>query len=436
MDGDFKPKLISFFCAASLIVQPMGISWAQTNQKTSNSTRSIGFVEAHSRSLSSEQKNEVREIFRRELSSMSGFRLAADSEIQSSVVKKNPLVDEVEKFKQDQKKRQAEIRTQLEASRKAYLASEFDFARETLEKALAGCNDALWGLNAEMPFQILESLAATEFFLGNEERAKFLVAGILDLDPSYVIDSQNFPPEFSDLFNEVRLQSRFPLEWVKLSSQDLENTKVSFIGQRVASKNDNGFYVEILKGHPLWGKKGLVIDREGFAPLLFDLHQLPSELEFVSLGDRTISTAGLLTPIGSATPSPQLKTFMRSTKLDLYVLASVERLGSGDFQVDVQWIENQSLRSSPVVVAVADSLERSIERAVSELFDYISPSGYVMAEKLVMETGEPTQPEKKSFWSNWWAWAIVGVAVVGAGAGGYLLLRPEDNLRVQVQPAQ
>lgn len=398
--------------------------------------RSVVFVDVDSRSLSQEQRAEAKAIFLKALSAVGGFRIIPEAEIQTAIVKKNPLREEVAKFIDEQKKKQSDLNSLLESARKSYLASEFDFSRDTLEKAFKTSNDALLGLNVDVPFQILELLSATEFFLGNQERAQSLLSAILDLDPSYVIDTQKFPPEFNDLFNEVRRQPRYPMEWVRLSPRSLEGVKVSFMGQMVSAKNDNGFSVEVLKGHPVWGKKGLVIEREGFAPILFDLHEVPSDLEFVSLGDRTVAVTSLLKPIGNSTPSPELKRFMRSLKSDLFVLASIERYGSGDFHVDAQWIENQSLRSSPVVTVATDNLERSIERAVSELFDYISPLGYVMTEKLAVVEEGPVVTKSKPWYKEWWAWAVAGAVVAGAGAGGYFLLKPEDNLRVRVGAAQ
>ncbi len=429
MVGTRAPSFILLLLA--LAAHPFAVS-AQSQP----SPRSIVFVDVDSRSLSQEQRAEAKSHFLRGLSAVGGFRVVVDSEIQTAIVKKNPLREEVVKFVADQKKKQADLKTQLEAARKSYLASEFDFSRDTLEKALKLSNDALLGLNPDVPFQILELLSATEFFLGNQERAQSLLAGILDLDPSYVIDTQKFPPEFNDLFNEVRRQPRYPTEWVRLSPQSIEGARVSFMGQMVSTKNENGFFVEVLQGHPLWGKKGMVLEREGFAPILLDLHELPADLEFVSLGDRTVTVTGLLKPIGDSTPSPELKKFIRSLKTDLFVLASVERFGSGDFQVDAQWIENQSLRSSPVVTASSDNLERSVERAVSELFDYISPLGYVMTEKLAVVEEGPIVTNAKPWYKEWWAWALAGALVAGAGTGGYFLLKPEDNLRVRVGAAQ
>lgn len=406
------------------------------NAQVQTATRSIGFVDLDSKSLSQEQRSEAKIQFLKSLSGVGGFRVIAESEIQVAIVKKNPLREEVKKFAADQKKKQADLASQLEAARKSYLASEFDFCRDTLEKALKSSNEALLGLNPDVPFQILELLSATEFFLGNQERAQLLLAAILDLDPSYVVDTQKFPPEFNDLFNEVRRQPRFPMEWVQVSPNIIDGARVSFMGQMVSTKNEKGFFVEVLKGHPFWGKKGIVIEREGYAPILLDLHELRSDLEFVSLEDRTVAVSGLLKPIGNSTPSPELKRFIRSLKADLFVLASVERFGSGDFQVEAQWIENQSLRASPVVTASSDNLERSVERAVSELFDYLSPLGYVMTEKLAVVEEGPIVTHSKPWYKEWWAWALAGALVAGAGTGGYFLLKPEDNLRVRVGAAQ
>ena len=433
MQGTKLFRELGLFSALLCAVAPFSLRAQAPGQSPA---RSLAMIDVASRSLSDQQRLEVRAAFLSELSSKGGFRLIPDASIQAAIVKKNPLREEVEKFAKEQKKRQAEVKSQFDSGKKAYLASEFDFAKSTLEKSLAGANEAMWGLESEVAFQILEFLSATELFLGNEERAKFLLGAVLDLDPSYVVDSQKFPPEFNDLFNQVRVQPRFPMEWVKISSENLSDLKVTFMGQMVPTKIENGLWIEILKGHPFWGKMGLSVDRNGYAPILFDLHQIPRDLEFVSLNDRQVATATLLAPLGTATPSPELKSLIRSIKADLVILASAERTGSGDFQVEGQWLESQSLRTSPVVVAISDSLERSVQRTVSELFDYLSPLGYVMSEKLVVMAEEAPVAESKPFFKKWWAWAILGVAVAGAGVGGYLLLRPEDNLRVQVGPAQ
>jgi hypothetical protein len=84
----------------------------------------------------------------------------------------------------------------------AYRALEYDAAAAWLRKSLA--DDAAGTLSTVERAQALSYLAATELFRGQRDSATLAFREIVLLDPRYRPDELIFPPQVTNLFQEVR----------------------------------------------------------------------------------------------------------------------------------------------------------------------------------------------------------------------------------------
>jgi hypothetical protein len=189
----------------------------------------------------------------------------------------------------------------------------------------------------------------------------------------------------------------------------------------------------------VWGKSVILLEREGYAPQLLELDRLPKEVKFNSIKDRKFSTRGLLGPIGSETPPVELRRVMVLLDLSVIFLGSAARDLNGQWILKGQWLENSN-RTSPVIAKTNSTIDETAKELIAELLTFITPEGQILtdrkikaAESFEARPEEVTIAESKPFYKTWWFWSLVGAGAIGAGVGGYYLLKPDETLRLQVR---
>jgi len=94
----------------------------------------------------------------------------------------------------------------LGAGVRAYQALEYDAAAALLERSLG--RDSAGGLADSLRARALTYLAATELFRGQRDSAVAAFRQLVLLDPRYRPDELIFPPQVTNLFQEVRRATR------------------------------------------------------------------------------------------------------------------------------------------------------------------------------------------------------------------------------------
>src|SRR5881296_2947860 len=89
---------------------------------------------------------------------------------------------------------------------RAYRALEYDAAVALLRRSLA--EGALGTLSTAERAQALTYLGATELFRGRRDSASLAFADVVLLDPRYRPDELIFPPQVTNLFQQVRQATR------------------------------------------------------------------------------------------------------------------------------------------------------------------------------------------------------------------------------------
>jgi len=421
-------KLFGFF--ALLICSIFGNSSSLTAQ----ASKRLALVDLESDFLSPEDKAQALNLLSqrfRDLRTLSTMRM---DEVHAKLQQKNKVRAEVEKVRAGQANKKIEIERSLEEAQKYYLASQFEEAITLLNGSLLALNAAALVMNPELPTAILKLLAASHYFQGNEPQARFQISALLDLDPSALIDAQKYPPNFIELFNQIKAETRQSWEVLQLAS-NVKGIRGHFMGHKIEITEGETIGLRLPVRNPFWGSKAVVLEADNFAPILFALDRPPTSLEFVSIEDQKTSTSGLLRPIGNSTAPMELKKLVLLLGADVVFLGALERAENGRLQMSGQWLEEPSGRSSPVVRVAARDIPNVVEKLVSEMLDYISPDGAVLGEKFVPYEERPEMAVGKPFYKTWWFWTIAGAAIVGTGVGTYLLLNQSDTVRVRVSPA-
>jgi len=88
----------------------------------------------------------------------------------------------------------------------AYQALEYDAAAALLERSLR--RDSVTGLADSLQTRALTYLAATELFRGQRDSAVAAFRQLVLLNPRYRPDELIFPPQVTNLFQEVRRATR------------------------------------------------------------------------------------------------------------------------------------------------------------------------------------------------------------------------------------
>lgn len=400
----------------------------------SQNIKRLALVDIESDFLSAEDKAEILNSLRERLLDLRQVSLIRADEIEARLQQKNPVRADVERVQAQQTNKKVEIERSLEQAQKYYLASQFDEAITLLSGSLMALNSAALAMTVDLPQDILRLLAASHFFQGNEPQARYYLSALLDLDSSAVLNAQKYPPSFIELFNQVKSSGRASWEILQLPS-NIRNLKAHFMGQSVEIKEGELVSFRLPFHHPVWGSKAVIIEAEGYAPILFTLDKPPSNLNFVSTEDKKLMTKGLFRPVGNSTAPVELKRLVSGLKPDILFLGAAERSENGLLNVEGQWLEEPTGRSSPVVRVNARDIPTAVEKLISQLLDYLSPEGAVLGEKFVPYEERPEMVAETPYYKTWWFWTIVGAAAVGTGLGTYLLLNQNDTVRVKVSPA-
>src|SRR5438309_4699779 len=100
----------------------------------------------------------------------------------------------------------AQSRELLGQGVKAYQALEYDAAAALLEQSLG--RDSAAGFADSLRARVLTYLAATELFRGRRDSAVAAFRRLVLLNPRYRPDELIFPPQVTNLFQEVRRATR------------------------------------------------------------------------------------------------------------------------------------------------------------------------------------------------------------------------------------
>ncbi len=418
-----------FFLACSICL------YAVIAAASAATPRRLAIVEIETDYLGDDEKAEILKGLKRRLAVSQAYQGIPDAELKAAFSKPNPLRLKVEETIKEHAQRYGEIQEQLKEAERLYAASEFEKSVTVLESSFLSLNSAVLALQRDLPVEILTMLAASEFFLDHQAKAKVYLGSLLDLDPGAILSAQKFPPEFLELFNKVREDIRYTWQILERPS-NVKGVQGKFMGQSIEIEEGETLKVNLPLGHPVWESRAVVLEAEGYAPIIFSLAKPPKKLEFVSIQDERANLKGLFKPIGNSTAPTELRRVSSRLKADLVLLASAERLESGSIKLNAQWIEEGTGVTSPVVEAKDPSIATVVEKVSSRLLEFISPDGRVQSEKFVSFEDEPRAAVKRPYYQTWWFWTLLGVATVGGATGSYFLLKKDDRLKVQLQPAQ
>lgn len=397
--------------------------------------RRLAVIDVDAEFISPEEKTELLRLVKLRMENQRALSLIRDEEINSLTATKNSVRDDVERVKAEHIQRHQELEKALAEAEKYYLASQFEEAIPVLEGALLNLSGAALVMTPELPSAILKLLAACQYFVGKENSSKISMATLLDFNDAESLDPQKFPPPLIDLFNQVKRENRFVWPVVQLSS-NVKTVRASLWGKPLEVQSSDGIILSLPQNHPILGSKAIVLEADDHAPIVFIADKAPQELKFVSTLDRRLPTRGLFRPIGSLTPPVELKRLVANVKADVVFLGSAERLQDGSIVLEGQWLEDKTNRTSPVVRAQNRRIADAVEVLMSQLMDYLSPEGIVLGEKSVPYEERPEEVVGKPYYETWWFWTVVGVAAAtGLGVGGYFLFKPDDKLKVRIQPA-
>lgn len=398
----------------------------------------LGVIDIEADALKPGEKENLLLLLKQKLNGQRVLTVVHDDEIETNLVQKNKLRAEVERVRLEHQNKRAEIERQLEEGQRYYLASQFEEAITVLQNTFLSLRDAGLALKPSIVQELLKVLAACYFFMGNEDQAKAYLSTLLDIDESAFLSAQRFPPPLIQLFNSLKLQPRFVWKSVSFAT-NVRGIKATFLGVSVDVQEGESLELKLPVDHPVLGNEAVIVEKEGFAPILFLLTAPPSEFRFVSIRDKKISTKGLFGPIGSSTPPTELKNVAALLNLSVVLLASASHDENGRLAMRGQWLEAETQRTSPVVVVSERSAEHAVNELVLELMQYLSSDGFVLNEKMMpTPSASPEVFEEEvgstPFYKTWWFWTAVGVGVVGAGIGSYYLFKTPDQLKLAVEP--
>jgi hypothetical protein len=400
--------------------------------------RRLGIIDIEADGIPPQEKQKILEEIRTQLADQRLLTIVREDEIENRLVQKNKGRADVEKLKIAAQNKKLELEKQIEEGRKYYLASQFDDALRVLQLALSSLDEAALVLKSQISGEILKLLSASYYFLGNEAQARNYLSAMLDLDENASLDQAQFPPNFIDVFKAVKAAPRFVFKTWAFESV-VHGIKAQVAGYPMEVLDAEEVSIKLPLGHPVWGKSKIVLEKEGFAPLVFSLDQLPKEVKFSSIRDRRQSVRGLFSPIGAETPPVELKKIMVQLNLSVVFLGSVARDLNDQWIFKGQWLEGSTSQSSPVITKENKNYSEALKNLISELLNYISPEGRVLTgRKLQNSTAELKNQEafiesSAPFYKTLWFWSVVAGAI-GAGVGTYFVTQSgSEALRVQVQ---
>ncbi len=424
-------------CFTLVYVLAFGPVFAQSVKRT-------GVIDVDSDVLSDADKASVIAFVKDRFAKETYLSLVRDEEIDENLVEKNRLRAQVERLRLDHENRLADLKTQFNEALKFYQASQFEEAIGVLEAAWSSLKTAALVMDTTLPSEILKLLAACHFFMGEESKSKQEFVTLLDLDPESLLSAQRFPPALQELYGKAKAEKRFERKFWTVGSS-VQGIRANLLGYPIDFQEGEKTSFKIPLGHPILGDQVLVVEKEGFVPLLISLKSLPTTLNWQPTSDQRQSTKGLFSPVGSLTPPVELKKIIQKLNLDLIFLNHVGRDPSGKWMVKAQLLEQPSGRTTPIVQRVNASLREALTEICNELLSYVSPEGAILtnpqrrAAEAQAQAAEKAQVsaesgEDRPFYKTWWFWTIVGVGVAGAGVGAFLLLKPEDSFKFEVAP--
>lgn len=411
----------------ALTLMPLAPTFGQASKR-------LAIVDAETEFVSDEQRAELLESLRDRFAVQSAAKVISASEIESRLVSKDPLENETKQLRESHEARATEIEKNIEEAKRYYLASQFDEALTILSAALESLNGAVLALGPETVTEILHLSAACYFFNGDESKAKIQLASLLDLDSGAIVDAQRFPPPFVELFNQVKAERRYSWQSLERSSA-AKGIRGKLLGFPLNISENNSVNLSLPLKHPIWGTKTVVLEADGFAPLLFAVDLVPSKFEFRPLSGARMSTKGLFKPIGNSTAPVEIKRIASELSADIVLLLQAARESDSQWALQGQLLELQTNVTSPTIDAKAMDMGASIEKLVSGLLDYISYEGRVLPEKNVPPEDIEEIAAAKPVYKTWWFWTLLGAAAVGAGVGGYLVLNQDDSVGVTINRA-
>ncbi len=386
-----------------------------------------------------EDKNLVRPVIEEILSKRSPIPLVNPEEVAQRLIVKNVLREKFELDRTDQINRLAEIRSQVEEAKRLYSSSQFDEVTRRLSVVFRSIDAVSWVLDAELTLQILQLMAASEWFLGNERGARQYFSALLDLEPLFVLDTQRFPPPIVSLFAEVQTQPRFPKRRVTFRSSAAE-VSVNFLGKRVDidKSADRLWSVFLPIGHPILGSKNLVVFAPNVVPRVLGIANVPSEIATESLLDRQYSTSGVFGVLNNATPSPRFLEIAGAVKAQILLLAEFSQDLRGGWLARAQWYNVNSLEGSVVLSQEGTDVQLVTSLLMARMVDLLSTDGIrpeALLKRQMSSQAIQQKNQEEKFYHRWWFWTAVGAVAIGAGVGTYFLLSPEKETRFRVQEA-
>jgi len=327
------------------------------------------------------------------------------------------------------------LKKNLEVAKDLYLRSRFEDSLRELSAIWVSMDSAALALESEFPKEVLLYTAASEFFRGEEKLTKQYMRAILDLDDEYFINAQAFPPEFIQLFSEVKAEKRWPRRTLLFRS-NVNEVRAKFLGSIIPVEKGQLFSISLPVKHPILEPQPIVLSADGKAPIMIEMAEFPSELNFESIEPQRLETSDLFGVLGNLTLSPQQRDLFERLGADILLLGNLTKDLEGDYSIKAQWLEPESDRRSPVVSYEGKELEGLAAGISLKLLPLISPEGNVYSVRgglSALGLKKSLKPRGESLFNKWWFWTAVGVGMAGLGVGGYFLLKPEDELRFVVR---
>ncbi len=412
------------------------------------SVKRLGIIDIETDILTDTDKATLVQFLKDRFSKERMFTLISDQELEDALVEPNRLQAQVEQLKSEHQNRLNELRAHFEEAQKYYQASQFEEAINLLESSWGALKTASLVMDPAFPPEILKLLAACYFFIGKEGKTQEAFATLLDLDSDALLSTQKFPPVLQEIFAKVKKQKRFAYR-VWHADSEVHGIRANLLGFPIRFQDSQKISFSLPLEHPILNSQVLVIEKEGYLPLVLSLKSLPKDLHWQSLKEKRTTTKGLFRPIGGNTASPELKNLISKLNLQMVLLASVGRDSAGRWFVRGQLMEEPTGQTTAIVQKNNRAIRDALTEMSNDLLAFVSPEGSLMqaprapANAVQNPYRRPTAPLTKSsepnieasnvpFYKKWWFWSIVGVAAVGAGVGTYFLLKPEDELKFEV----
>lgn len=398
-------------------------------------TAQVAVVDLAFSGLEDSQKEQGLQLIQERLAE-EGVSLLSPEEIEDALVQENSRRREFEEWQDEEQKLWQRVTQRFEEAKRAYRASQFQEAIDHFQWISQQWPDTNLYLDRQHVQELLSFWAASTFFDGRIDDAHRLLAGLLDINPSFELNDQRFPPPLLELFNDLEPRPSQIWEF----SANVEDLQVFFLGKKMAMESSRtDFQVELPLENDLFSNQKILVVKSDYKPKLFSLSDLPETISLETMESREIATNGLFRELSqSTTVSPELENVLDRIPAEIFLLGSLAVTEGERFRFRSQWLEYQTDRRSPIVEATSMDLSRVIEANIAELRSFLE-EGRVLREPSVPLSDKMTDEEDKhtetAVYKRWWFWPSIGTALGIGIASSIYFLQNQEEARFVVRPA-